>query len=139
MSVKVASYRALIVIAGALLLVLASCSDATNCHSDECAPATTSASSGGASGAGGSAGSPLATQYCDCMLLACHDAYHAKYGPETDEKAAREKCFADAEAVPVNGEVTDTGDFIECRIHHCEAAKTDETSCPSSVGNGECM
>lgn len=99
-----------------------------------------SAGSAGSAGTAGSAGSAsLATQYCDCMLTSCHDEYHQKYGPETDEVAARNACLADAASVPSAGSSVTAGNFIECRIHHCQEGASDPSACTSSVGQGECQ
>jgi len=81
----------------------------------------------------------LAERYCGCMQLACHDAYHDKYGPETDEPAALANCLAEAKTVPEAGMSVTAGNFIECRLHHCGVGKSDESACPSSVGAGNCM
>ena len=108
---------------------------AADCHDGECIEPT----SGGPSSSSGGEVSALALEYCDCMLLSCHDAYHASFGPDTDEEAARNNCIAEAETVAVADSDVTQGDFIECRIHHCEVGKTDEMSCPSSVGDGMCM
>lgn len=107
----------------------------STCHDDGC----DSHNTGGAAGAAGSSGATLAEQYCDCLLLSCHDDYHAKYGPETDEPAARAACLSEAASVPVNGSATTSGNFIECRLHHCQAGKTDPASCASSVGGDQCQ
>ncbi len=107
---------------------------AEECHSDCEQPATSSSGSG----AGGNGVSALTLSYCDCMLVSCHDAYHVAFGPETDEVAARNNCIAEAETLPVAGSEVETGDFIECRIHHCELGKTDDTACPASVGDAVC-
>jgi len=32
----------------------------------------------------------------------------------------------------------DQGNFIECRMHYCELGKTDESVCPSTVGQDSC-
>ncbi len=92
----------------------------------------------GSSGASGQSGD-LATEYCDCMLTACHDEYHATFGPESDEVAARQACLSTAAAVPVNGSPVTQGNFIECRIHHCELGKTNASACPASIGQGACQ
>lgn len=59
-----------------------------------------------------------ARDYCDCMFLKCHDLYHELW--EEDEVVARQACLHEAEATPVNGGETQSGDFIECRLHFCE-------------------
>ena len=105
-----------------------------DCHDEEChEPSGVSSSSSG----GGVSAEALA--YCDCMLVSCHDAYHAHFGPDSDEEAARNNCIAEAEALPVAGMDVDSGDFIECRIHHCELGKTDDTACPSAIGQDSCQ
>ena len=72
------------------------------------------------------------------MLTSCHFHYHEAYGPEDDEKAARENCLAEASALPSTGVDSSEGNTIECRLHHCLRGKTDLTSCPSSIGDGQC-
>lgn len=125
-------------------LILASLALVLGCSAEcpECAIAV--GAGGGEGGTGGDGGSgdgggggPVsnpAADYCDCMLLSCHDQYHATYGPDTDEVAARQTCLEQAAALPVAGMAVDAGNFVECRLHHCEAGKTDVTACPASVG-----
>jgi hypothetical protein len=88
---------------------------------------------------GGDTGSAaLAEEWCGCMITACHDAYHRAFGDVHPE--SEENCLAAGGAVPVNGSPTQSGDFIECRIHFCEEASAsgDESVCESAIGGGLC-
>ena len=117
----------------AMIVVTAAC---PACHDGDCG-AGGGAGSGGM-GQGGSPGASLAESYCDCMLLTCHDAYHDAFGPESDEEAARAACLAEAEALPVAGMDVDTGNFVECRIHHCTSGMSDPATCAAAIGEGAC-
>lgn len=109
-----------------------------NAHDESGCDTTATATTGtGAMGGGGSARS-LAQTYCDCMLVSCHDAYHATYGPDTDEPAARDACLATAGAWPEAGTRVEMGDFVECRIHFCELGMNDPSVCQNAVGAGAC-
>src|SRR5690606_25727426 len=103
--------------------------------SDE--PATVETSTGGEGGAGGMV-TDLATAYCDCMLTVCHDAYHAAYGPETQEVVARSTCLAEAASLPEAGMDVDSGHFIECLLHHCNEGSETPDSCAATIGEGAC-
>ena len=119
---------------------LLACSEAQPaCLDAECQGVGGAGGSSGSSGTAGSSGSDPATTYCDCMLTACHDEYHATFGPETDEVAARENCLAQAALVPVAGSSVTQGDFIECRIHHCEIGRANASACPGSIGEDNCQ
>ncbi len=129
----------------ACAVTLVACGSSDNCHEDGCESGTggVGGGTGGAAGAGtggaaGGGGQTLAEQYCGCMLLSCHDQYHQKFGPESDEVAAREACLAEAGALPVNGSDVDSGNFIECRLHFCTAGKTDPSVCDNTIG-GVCQ
>jgi len=74
--------------------------------------------------------------YCSCMLLSCHEAYHARWG-DTDEKAAA-GCRVDALALPVAGEDVVEGDYIECRLHYCEGADQAPDACTAAMGGDPC-
>lgn len=123
------------VLAVAAWAVAACADDTTNCHDEECVPHGGHGGSATGGGQGnGEGGTVLAKAYCDCMLVSCHDAYHETFGPDTDEPAARAACLSEASRLPEAGMDVDTGDFIECRIHHCELGRTDEAACPDTVG-----
>jgi hypothetical protein len=119
----------------ALAAAPSACGDTSQCHDVGCVEATAASATTGAGAAGGAS---LAQQYCDCMLLSCHDAYHASFGPDSDEPAARANCLAEAEALPAAGMPIEEGNFVECRIHFCEAGQSDESVCPSAVGAAPC-
>jgi hypothetical protein len=113
------------------MLAAASCGD-DSCSDGACAAASSSSSSSGTQSLS------LVQRYCGCMQLACHDAYHDTFGPESDEPAALANCLAEAEEVPVAGMPVTEGNFIECRIYHCAEGKDDEAACPGSVGKDTC-
>jgi len=87
----------------------------------------------------GTTGSMLtpAEAYCQCMVLDCHDEYHGTWGEDHDMSEAM--CEAAAAALPSVGMPAMQGDSIECRIYHCELAKTDPNACASAIGGGSCM
>ena len=94
----------------------------------------------GSSGVGGGGATvTLAEEYCNCMMTACHDEYHSSFGPKSDEVAARAACLAEADSLAVAGASVTAGDFVECRIHHCELGKSDTTACAGSIGEGACQ
>jgi hypothetical protein len=74
--------------------------------------------------------------YCDCMLVTCHDTYHATWGP--DEEQARAGCLRTAAALPRAGAPAPQGDFLECRRQYCAAAEDDESACAAAAGNETC-
>lgn len=87
-------------------------------------------------------GSSAAADYCACMLANCHDTYHSRWGD--DHVESEMACLAEAAPVPEAGMDVDAGDFIECRIHYCEAAQStemadDADNCPKAVGEAVCM
>ena len=126
----------------ALTMILASACSDSNCHSDsETCDEMSSTSSetqpgvGGAGGGGG--GDTLANDYCFCFKnppFKCHDEYHAKFGPETNEPAARAACLAEAEGLPRVGMDTDMGNSLECRYHHCLDPDENATVCAAMLG-----
>ncbi|MCA9617694.1 MAG: hypothetical protein KC731_01655 [Myxococcales bacterium] len=126
----------------ALLLVsfasLGGCTTEPACHEDEgCADGGHGAH--GSEGGGGATTTPTpAERYCDCMLSSCHDAYHATFGPDSDEPAARAACLAEAEALPSVGMDVDMGNSVECRIHYCSLGDQSATTCDAAVGLGSC-
>lgn len=92
----------------------------------------TSTSSGSTTGGG----SPAA-DYCECMLLNCHDQYHGTWGEE--HPMSEINCMAAADMLPSVGAPAMSGDSIECRLYHCEAAPGDEALCDAAIGGAPCM
>ncbi len=121
---------------GAWLFSASGCEECEGEHCGEPTGAGASHHGGGAGGTGGAAS--LAERYCACMLTSCHDAYHDAFGPDSDEEAAAAACLAEAETVPEAGMAVTDGNFIECRLHFCAVGRTDESACPSSVGQDAC-
>ena len=95
---------------------------------------TTAATGADSSGDGGG---DAATSYCACMLVNCHDPFHAKYGEGDD--VATPACMADAATFPSVGMDAMSGDSIECRMHFCEEAAMDETACAAALGDEVCV
>ena len=112
-----------------VLVLIMACGD-TACPNENCTEMSSSTSSGQELS--------LVQRYCGCMQLACHDAYHGAFGPESDEPAGLANCIEEAEGLPVAGMPVTEGNFIECRIYHCAEGKSDESACPGSVGQGKC-
>jgi hypothetical protein len=101
-------------------------------------PQTTSTT--GPSGSTGSTGGgdpPPVADYCACMLVNCHDQYHATWGE--DHEAAEAACTAAAEAVPSVGMPATDGDSLECRYHYCQLGHDDPGACESAIGGGACV
>jgi hypothetical protein len=112
----------------AAMFAAAGCED--ECHAGECHE--------DAGAAVDSATLSPAESYCNCMLTSCHDQYHAHFGPDSDEPAARAACLSEAAALPSVGSDVATGNSIECRMHFCVAGRTDEAMCPPSIGGPPC-
>lgn len=72
--------------------------------------------------------------HCRCLLLTCHEPFHAKYGEaDADALAA---CVTETDALAASG----TGDTLACRHTACEAAMSDATQCDAALGNAApCM
>jgi hypothetical protein len=117
------------------LLAAASCGDAA-CHDNTCEDP--SRGGGGIQGSSGGGAPALADQYCSCMQAICHDAYHDKFGPPSDEPAAAAACLAEASGLPEAGQDVDSGNFIECRLHHCQLGAETEAACDAMIGLGAC-
>jgi hypothetical protein len=115
-------------------LAHAACADDHPCADASCSPP---GPTGGGAGAGGGP-SDVASDYCDCMLTVCHDAYHATYGPESDEALARSTCLTEAASLPEAGMDVDSGHFIECLLHHCALGIETPETCAAAVGAGVC-
>lgn len=83
-------------------------------------------------------GDSLAGDYCDCMLLYCHDQYHDAWGEE--HPMSETNCLAAAEALPTIGAPAMSGDSLECRLHHCQAASDgDPAACQGAIGGPPCQ
>lgn len=83
------------------------------------------------------AGDPV-SEYCNCLLVNCHDPFHDRFG-ETDMEAIA-NCTAEAEALPRAGSMVETGNSLECRAVHCDRAASDAaTECPAALGDTICM
>ena len=83
---------------------------------------------------------PAVSAYCFCMLAACHETFHDRFG-ESDEDALA-NCATEASALPRAGEPVMAGAFLECRQHWCDQA--DETGdeaahCPAALGDAVCV
>jgi hypothetical protein len=74
--------------------------------------------------------------YCNCMLLSCHDAFHERWG-ESDDKAIA-GCRAEALTLPASGSDATEGNFIECRLAHCQMATVSENACAAALGSVVC-
>ena len=73
----------------------------------------------------------LARSWCECLLVNCHDEFHETFGP--DDAMAIAACTAEGTEAPVSGSPQTTGNSIECRQHHCDAAPDDST-CADALG-----
>jgi hypothetical protein len=130
-----------ICILGLVALALVACGEEDDpCQDAACGGAGPTGGQGGEGGDGGAGGmtTSLPAQYCDCMLLTCHDAYHASFGPDTDEPAAAAACLAEAEGLPSVGMDIDMGNSIECRLHYCALGSETPDDCAAAVGDGAC-
>jgi hypothetical protein len=110
-----------------------------------CCDRSESTSAGGTGSGSAGAGSEstddhdhdLDHELCDCMLVHCHDDFHEEWG-ESDLEATL-NCRDEAATLPRSGEPTLQGNFIECRIGHCEAAaQGDSTQCEGALGKPPC-
>ncbi|MDC0718365.1 hypothetical protein [Nannocystis bainbridge] len=80
-------------------------------------------------------GSPIA-DYCECMLVNCHDQYHGTWGEEHPQ--SEENCSAAAAMWPTVGMPAISGDSLECRLYHCEQALVDASQCEAAIGGAPC-
>lgn len=77
-------------------------------------------------------------EYCNCMLVNCHEPFHDRWGESDMEAIAN--CTAEAGALPRAGSMVDTGNSLECRAVHCDrAAANAATECPAALGDTICM
>ena len=119
-----------------LVLLLAGCTAET--HEPPGSASSSSGSTGDEQPTGTSTGGGTpAVAYCECMVVYCHDDYHGTWGEDHDMSVAM--CEAEAAALPVAGGPVTQGEFIECRVHYCELAKTDPGACASAIGGGSCQ
>lgn len=79
---------------------------------------------------------PPVTDYCNCMLVNCHDQYHELWGEQ--HQASEAMCQAAAEAVPSVGVPAMSGDSLECRLHFCTLGHDDPAACASALGAAPC-
>lgn len=89
------------------------------------APGTASSSSGGGD-------PPPLTEYCDCMVVECHDQYHAKFGEE--HRVAEMLCLEYAASIPSVGAPAMSGNSIECYTWACA-----QGDCEAALGGGACQ
>lgn len=107
-------------------------SETGHAESSETGHATTTTDGGSSGGQG-----VTPDAYCDCLLVNCHEPYHDMWG-ESDVDAAM-NCREAAAEVPQNGAPTMEGDFLECRIAHCELAADDAMQCDAALGAAPCQ
>lgn len=74
---------------------------------------------------------------CNCLLINCHDPFHAQYGVADDVAIAA--CVMDADGLPHAEMPVTSGNFIECRAAACEAAVMDDTRCAAALGGPPCQ
>ncbi len=74
-------------------------------------------------------------EHCECLLINCHDPFHELYG--VDDAEAIAACLVATNPLPRAGAPAETGDSVECRQHHCEAALEmmgDAELCAAALG-----
>jgi hypothetical protein len=76
------------------------------------------------------------SDYCNCVLINCHDQSHRKWG-ETDE-AVLAGCRAEALELPLNGGPTLSGNYLECRAAYCKQSLQDSQACDAALGAASC-
>ncbi|PCC71270.1 hypothetical protein SAMN02745121_04768 [Nannocystis exedens] len=81
-------------------------------------------------------GSSPAADYCECMLVNCHDQYHGTWGEAHPQSEIN--CNADAAMFPTVGTPAMSGDSLECRLYHCEQAAGDASLCEAAIGGAPC-
>ncbi|WAS94244.1 hypothetical protein [Nannocystis punicea] len=81
-------------------------------------------------------GSSPAADYCECMLVNCHDQYHGTWGEE--HPMSEINCKAAADMLPTVGMPAMSGNSLECRLYHCEQAAGDESLCEAAIGGAPC-
>ena len=88
---------------------------------------------------GGASADPAVNAYCLCMLAACHDPFHDRWGVSDEDALAG--CAAEAGALAPGTEGDATGDTLACRITACDAADLngDQATCPAALGGDACQ
>ncbi|MCB9540318.1 MAG: hypothetical protein H6704_29230 [Myxococcales bacterium] len=88
---------------------------------------------------GGASADPAVNAYCLCMLAACHDPFHDRWGVSDEDALAG--CAAEAGALAPGTEGDATGDTLACRITACDAADLngDQATCPAALGGDVCQ
>lgn len=72
---------------------------------------------------------------CDCLFEICADELGNGF-PWVDHVS----CIDDCEGLPVSGAHQETGNFLECREYHCDAARDDAGfHCPHAIGESTCV
>ena len=118
-----------------LLLVLAVFVPLAGCEEEHCHGECTHEDAGSTPG---DAGIDPVAEYCNCMLVNCHDPFHDRWG-ETDMEAIA-NCAAEAGALPRAEPTAEAGNSLECRMTHCQRAMTNAaTECPAALGDAICM
>lgn len=80
---------------------------------------------------------PAARDYCECMLVNCHEPFHDRWG-EADPVAIA-NCEVEASQLPATGAEEMSGNHLQCRQYHCTQAANGAETCPSALGDGECQ
>lgn len=75
--------------------------------------------------------------YCNCMLVHCHDDFHATFGDADADAIAG--CRIEALAVPSVGEPAVDGHSLECRLHYCQLADRAAGACEAALGGSPCQ
>lgn len=108
----------------------------THDHATEHAPTSTGHEHTTTTGTTTGDSSPVA-DYCECMLVNCHDQYHGAWGEE--HPMSEINCTMAAEMLPTVGMPTMSGNSLECRLAHCELAVDDPALCEAAIGGAPCM
>jgi len=117
------------------VLAVAGCSDDTG--GDDAGVDDTGVDDAGGDDASGDAGPTEAQVLCGCLLVSCHDPFHAQYG--VDDGVAIAACEAEAGALPRAEMPVMSGNFLECRAGFCEGAAMDDTMCAAALGGTPCQ
>jgi len=84
-----------------------------------------------------SGGDAAAQEYCNCLLVNCHDDFHERYGE--GDVVALPACYEAAAAIPMVGMEAMSGDSLECRMHFCNEAAGDASACAAALGDEVCI
>jgi hypothetical protein len=104
-----------------------------------CDDASTESEPTGPPPAGGAPSADAVSDYCRCMLSACHSPFHDRWGnADSDALAA---CDEETSALLSGTEGDTSGASVACRMHFCDLA--DETgeegaNCPAAIGDRVC-